>query len=133
MRLLGSKTSPFVRKVRVVAAELGLTDRIAFEELDPHAGPPALGGVNPLHKVPVLVTDDGTVLHDSPVIAEYLDATFGAGGHARLLADDLGGRGKLVAIDRDPAARPYFDRFKAAGMHVVRSTDPIETWADLKL
>jgi 16S rRNA (cytosine1402-N4)-methyltransferase len=40
-----------------------------------------------------------------------VDATFGAGGHAALLAADLGGRGKLIAIDRDPAARTYFDRF----------------------
>ncbi|RDI74989.1 16S rRNA (cytosine(1402)-N(4))-methyltransferase [Gaiella occulta] len=42
-----------------------------------------------------------------------VDATFGAGGHARLLADDLHGRGKLVAIDRDPSVKPYFDRLKA--------------------
>ena len=48
-----------------------------------------------------------------------VDATFGAGGHARLLADDLGGQGKLVAIDRDPTAKSYFDRFKAgAGVDV---------------
>lgn len=48
-----------------------------------------------------------------------VDATFGAGGHARLLAEDLAGTGKLVAIDRDPTARPYFDRFKAgAGVDV---------------
>jgi 16S rRNA (cytosine1402-N4)-methyltransferase len=48
-----------------------------------------------------------------------VDATFGAGGHARLLAADLHGQGKLVAIDRDPAAKPYFDRFKAqAGVDV---------------
>jgi 16S rRNA (cytosine1402-N4)-methyltransferase len=40
-----------------------------------------------------------------------VDATFGAGGHAALLAGDLGGRGRLIAIDRDPAARPYFERF----------------------
>jgi 16S rRNA (cytosine1402-N4)-methyltransferase len=39
-----------------------------------------------------------------------VDATFGAGGHAALLAADLGGRGKLIAVDRDPGARPYFDR-----------------------
>jgi len=39
-----------------------------------------------------------------------VDATFGAGGHAALLAADLGGRGKLIAIDRDPGARAYFDR-----------------------
>jgi 16S rRNA (cytosine1402-N4)-methyltransferase len=41
-----------------------------------------------------------------------VDATFGAGGHASLLAADLGGRGKLIAIDRDPTVRPYFERFK---------------------
>jgi 16S rRNA (cytosine1402-N4)-methyltransferase len=40
-----------------------------------------------------------------------VDATFGAGGHAALLAADLRGSGKLVAIDRDPAARAYFDAF----------------------
>jgi len=48
-----------------------------------------------------------------------VDATFGAGGHARLLAQDLRGNGKLVAIDRDPSAKAHFDRFKAqAGVDV---------------
>jgi 16S rRNA (cytosine1402-N4)-methyltransferase len=48
-----------------------------------------------------------------------VDATFGAGGHARLLAQDLAGSGKLVAIDRDPSVKPHFDRFKAnAGVDV---------------
>lgn len=48
-----------------------------------------------------------------------VDGTFGAGGHARALAEELGGRGKLVAIDRDPGAKAYFDRFKArAGVDV---------------
>ena len=42
-----------------------------------------------------------------------VDATFGAGGHSRLLAHDLHGTGKLVAIDRDPGAKAYFDRLKA--------------------
>jgi 16S rRNA (cytosine1402-N4)-methyltransferase len=48
-----------------------------------------------------------------------VDATFGAGGHAALLAADLHGRGKLIAIDRDPAARAYFERFerKAGGLN----------------
>ncbi len=40
-----------------------------------------------------------------------VDATFGAGGHASLLAAELHGNGKLIAIDRDPAARTYFERF----------------------
>ncbi len=48
-----------------------------------------------------------------------VDATFGAGGHARLLAEDLAGSGKLVAVDRDPSAKAHFDRFKAgAGVDV---------------
>ena len=42
-----------------------------------------------------------------------VDATFGAGGHSRLLAADLEGQGKLIAIDRDPSVRSYFDRFKS--------------------
>ena len=41
-----------------------------------------------------------------------IDATFGAGGHASLLAADLSVRGKLTAIDRDPAAREYFERLE---------------------
>ncbi len=41
-----------------------------------------------------------------------VDATFGAGGHAELLAADLRGEGKLIAIDRDQSARTYFERFR---------------------
>jgi 16S rRNA (cytosine1402-N4)-methyltransferase len=41
-----------------------------------------------------------------------VDATFGSGGHAELIAADMRGDGKLIAIDRDPSVRPYFDRFK---------------------
>src|SRR5437764_7313954 len=44
--------------------------------------------------------------------ATVVDATFGSGGHAELLAADLRGEGKLIAIDRDPSARAYFDRFR---------------------
>jgi 16S rRNA (cytosine1402-N4)-methyltransferase len=41
-----------------------------------------------------------------------VDCTFGAGGHAALLAADMHGHGKYIAIDRDPSVRPYFERFK---------------------
>src|SRR3954454_13434193 len=45
-----------------------------------------------------------------------LDGTFGAGGHSTLLAGDLQGRGKLIAVDRDPTAKTYFEKFaKHAG------------------
>jgi 16S rRNA (cytosine1402-N4)-methyltransferase len=41
-----------------------------------------------------------------------VDCTFGAGGHAKLLAVDLNGRGRYIAIDRDASVRPYFESFK---------------------
>ncbi len=44
--------------------------------------------------------------------ATVVDATFGAGGHAAILAAGLQGRGKLIAIDRDPGARVYFERLE---------------------
>jgi 16S rRNA (cytosine1402-N4)-methyltransferase len=60
--------------------------------------------------VPVLATEVRQVLAVQPG-ETVIDATFGAGGHAALLAADLQGAGKLIAIDRDPGARAYFDRF----------------------
>jgi len=41
-----------------------------------------------------------------------VDATFGAGGHARVLAADLQGKGRFIAIDRDATVRPFFERFE---------------------
>jgi 16S rRNA (cytosine1402-N4)-methyltransferase len=68
--------------------------------------------------IPVLAEEVRELLDVRPG-QSVIDATFGAGGHARLLAADLQGRGKLVAIDRDPSARGHFDRFKAsAGVDV---------------
>jgi 16S rRNA (cytosine1402-N4)-methyltransferase len=68
--------------------------------------------------VPVLADEVRELLAVRPG-ETVVDATFGAGGHARLLAEDLGGRGKLVAVDRDPGAKAYFDRLKAqAGVDV---------------
>jgi 16S rRNA (cytosine1402-N4)-methyltransferase len=60
--------------------------------------------------VPVLADEVRELLAVKPG-ETVVDATFGAGGHASLLAADLQGRGKLIAIDRDPMAREYFDRF----------------------
>jgi len=60
--------------------------------------------------VPVLAEEVRELLAVQPG-ETVVDATFGAGGHSALLAADLQGRGKLIAIDRDPGARTYFDRF----------------------
>jgi 16S rRNA (cytosine1402-N4)-methyltransferase len=66
--------------------------------------------------VPVLAAEVRELLAVQPG-ETVVDATFGAGGHASVLAADLRGRGKLIAIDRDPTAREYFDRFaKRAGV-----------------
>ncbi len=63
--------------------------------------------------VPVLADEVRELLDVQPG-ETVVDATFGAGGHSRLLVADLQGSGKLVAIDRDPSVRPYFDRVKGA-------------------
>jgi 16S rRNA (cytosine1402-N4)-methyltransferase len=61
--------------------------------------------------VPVLAEEVRELLAIRPG-ETVVDATFGAGGHAAVLARELQGRGKLVAIDRDPSVRPYFERFR---------------------
>jgi len=82
MKLYHSPTSPFVRKVRVAATELGLADRLVLETT--HVSPVERNrayadAVNPLRKIPALVTDDGEVIVDSSVICDYLDALAGGG------------------------------------------------------
>src|ERR687887_480481 len=61
--------------------------------------------------VPVLADEVRELLEVGPGDV-VVDATFGAGGHARLLAADLRGDGKLIAIDRDPSVRAYFERVR---------------------
>jgi 16S rRNA (cytosine1402-N4)-methyltransferase len=61
--------------------------------------------------LPVLASEVRELLAVKPG-ETVVDATFGAGGHASVLAADLSGSGKFIAIDRDPTVRPYFDRFK---------------------
>jgi 16S rRNA (cytosine1402-N4)-methyltransferase len=66
---------------------------------------------NATDHVPVLADEVRQLLAIRPG-ETVVDATFGAGGHAALLAADLRGDGRLIAVDRDPAARTYFDRFR---------------------
>ncbi|HVD09867.1 MAG TPA: 16S rRNA (cytosine(1402)-N(4))-methyltransferase RsmH [Gaiellaceae bacterium] len=61
--------------------------------------------------VPVLADEVRELLDVSPG-ETVVDATFGAGGHAAALAADLEGKGRFIAIDRDPTVRPYFERFQ---------------------
>ncbi len=61
--------------------------------------------------VPVLAEEVRHLLAVEPGNT-VIDATFGAGGHAELLAADLQGEGRFIAVDRDASVRPYFERFQ---------------------
>ena len=61
--------------------------------------------------VPVLAEEVRQLLAVEPGDT-VIDATFGAGGHAELLAADLQGEGRFIAVDRDASVRPYFERFQ---------------------
>ena len=65
---------------------------------------------NATDHVPVLAEEVRRLLDVHPG-ETVIDATFGAGGHAALLAPELQGDGKYIAIDRDPSVRPYFESF----------------------
>jgi glutathione S-transferase len=71
MKLIGSTTSPYVRKVRVVMAEKKL--EYAFVTEDVWAASTTISGSNPLGKVPCLIMEGAEALFDSRVIVEYLD------------------------------------------------------------
>ena len=97
MKLHWSPRSPFVRKVMIVAHEVGLVDRLTLVRTvaaatKPH---PELMRDNPLSKIPTLVLDDGTVLYDSPVICEYLDRL-----HAGPKLFPPGGAERMTALRR---------------------------------
>lgn len=71
MKLIGTTTSPYTRKVRVVLAEKRM--ECAFVVDVPNSDSSTVTQYNPLGKIPVLVLDDDSTLFDSRVIAEYLD------------------------------------------------------------
>lgn len=75
MKLYGSLTSPYVRKVRALVLEKGI--RCDFVVEGPHDAAGNVARLNPLGKVPVLSRDNGEVLFDSPLIVEYLDGLQG--------------------------------------------------------
>jgi 16S rRNA (cytosine1402-N4)-methyltransferase len=65
---------------------------------------------SPRAHIPVLATELVDLISPQPG-ETVIDCTFGAGGHAALVADRIGPRGTLIAIDRDPVAREHFERF----------------------
>ncbi|MGA9332413.1 MAG: glutathione S-transferase family protein [Bradyrhizobium sp.] len=98
MKLTFSPASPFARKVRIAAIELGLIDKIEFvpTSVAPAQANDDYSKITPVKKLPVLITDNGDVILDSYVIVEYLD--------------ELAGGGKLI-----PSSGP--DRWKVKSDH----------------
>ncbi len=104
MKLYHSPLSPYVRKVMVVAHEVGLLDDI--ETVDGSGTPMAPNdeavAVNPLGKIPALVTEDGLTLYDSRVICRYLDHKGGANLYP-------GGAAQFPVLSREALAEGMID------------------------
>jgi len=71
LKLYSHPVSPFARKCRVIAHELGI--KLEIVHIESARKDDNLRNVNPLKQIPVLVLDDGSSLFDSPVICEYLN------------------------------------------------------------
>ncbi len=97
MILRSSPASPFVRKARIGARVLGLTNKIEERDVDLNDPADSVRVQNPLGKIPVLVMEDGTTWYDSRVILNVLDHVAG------------GGR----IVPRDPMARFKAERLQA--------------------
>jgi glutathione S-transferase len=81
MMLLWSSRSPFVRKVMVVAHEVGVAASLKLQRVVVNGATTnsEVMALNPLNKIPTLVLEDGTTLFDSSVIAEYLSTHHATG------------------------------------------------------
>lgn len=106
MKLHFGAPSPYVRKVRAVAIELGLDDRVELltRAMTPVSPDADLNADNPLGKIPCLVTDEGQALYDSRVIVEYLDGV--AGGNKMI---PLPGDARWTALRRQALADGILD------------------------
>src|SRR6202795_5242625 len=102
MKLTFSPASPFARKVRIAAIELGLIDRIEFVPTTVVPGQPndEYSNLYPLKKLPALILDNGDVIVDSYVIVEYLDKFAGGG---KLIPASAQTR---WTVNRDPSLLP---------------------------
>jgi len=126
MKLIGSLTSPYVRKVRIAAMEKHID--LEFVVDVPWNPDTKVGEYNPLGKVPVLVQDDGATVFDSRVIVEYLDTVtpvsrlIPEGNRQRIavkrweaLADGITDSAALIFIERaqrtpEQQSQPWVDR-----------------------
>jgi glutathione S-transferase len=76
MKLICSLTSPYARRVRVLAHELGIIDDLEIHIVRPRESSDYLWKINPMGKVPTLRLADGSAIFDSLIICDYLIATY---------------------------------------------------------
>ena len=147
MKLLTSPTSPFGRKVLIVASEVGLSESLEVVHVDLEAADNPVLGLNPLVKIPTLALDDGTTMIDSRVIAEYVadcagDDTIFPGGAERwralstqALADGL--TESVIATNQenkrsaDMRSQDVIDKHRFKIERCLRSVEgSIDSWSD---
>src|SRR5246127_5522254 len=104
MKLTFAPASPFARKVRIAAIELGLIDKIKLTPVTVAPGQQneEYSRITPLKKLPVLILDNGDVILDSYVVVEYLD--------------ELAGGGKLIPASGDLRWKVKSDHSLLQGM-----------------
>jgi glutathione S-transferase len=126
MKLWYSPPSPFARKVRAAAIELGLDARIELVNTPvvPIKPNPVLIPQNPLVKLPALEAEDGNVLYDSRTICEYLDALAGGG---RLFP--ASGAARWNALRRQSLGDGIMDAGILRRYELVLRPEPLR-WAD---
>jgi glutathione S-transferase len=137
MQLLYSAMSPFARKVRVVAHELGLAERLELVPATPYTDE-SLRAINPLSKIPVLIPEAGEPIYDSPVICEYVEHLAGAaltpasgpGRWAALtlqaLADGMGDAALAIVRERLRDGDHRLDLFERQAAAINAALDQLE-------
>lgn len=122
MKLYLSPTSPYVRMVRIAAITLGCGDNL---ELIPARTEEAnLPALNPLDKVPTLVTDDGEVMIESKLICQYLDAI----GGNRLYPTDV--KARAVVLQQEAVIHGMLDAAVLRRMETRREDAERSAWWD---
>ena len=130
MRLIGSLTSPYVRKVRIVLAEKKLDYKLELE--NPWSADTRVPEANPLGKVPCLVMEGSEALFDSRVIVEYVDTLSPVG---RLIPEK--GRERAEVRTWEALADGVLDAAVLARMEATwdgrRDSERCQAWIDRQL
>ena len=113
MRIVGTESSPFTRKVRIAALERNLSPEFVVDS--PLSAESRVPSLNPLGKVPVLVADDGAAIVDSSLIVAYLDDI---GDGARLVPQS--GPDRTAVLQWEAIANGVMDAAVLMRMEVLR-------------